>query len=77
MFRLRAGALLLPSLERIGEHALAGRTLLHREDGAAVVVVDDRNVEPTALLEQLQIAILVGGHVRQADQLKGGGDLDR
>ena len=42
--------LLLPSLERIGEDALAGRALFHREDGAAVVVVDQRNVEPGALL---------------------------
>ena len=47
------------------------------KDGAAVVAVDHGDVEPATLFEQLQIAILVGGHVRQADQIKGGRDLDR
>jgi hypothetical protein len=34
--------------------------LFKREDGAAVGVVDDRDVEPGPLLEQLQVAVAVG-----------------
>jgi hypothetical protein len=36
-----------------------GRALFHREDGAAVVVVDHPTVEPAALLQQLKIALFV------------------
>jgi hypothetical protein len=39
--------LLLPRLERIGEHALAGNALLHGDDGAAACMADagDRIVD--------------------------------
>src|SRR5438552_19161649 len=61
--------LLLPGLEGVGEDALAGRAFFQSEDGAAVVVVNDRDVEPAALLEHLQIAILVGIDVGEADEI--------
>ena len=54
-----SGSFLLPGLERIGEGALAGRAFFHREDGAAVVALDDREIEPGAFLEQLKIALLI------------------
>ena len=69
--------LLLPGLERVGEDAVAGRAFLHRQDGAPVVVVDHRDVEPAALLEQLQISLPVGVDVRKADQVKAVGHLHR
>src|SRR5262249_26789715 len=56
--RRRVG-LLLPSLEGFGEGALAGRAFFQRENGAAIVVVNDGDVEPSPLLEQLQIAIAI------------------
>ena len=45
-----------------------GVALLDRQDGAAAVVVDDRNVEPGALLQELKIALHVGFDRREADQ---------
>ena len=48
-----ANDLLPPGAEGFLEGARAGRALLHREDGALAVGVDDRDVEPVALLEQL------------------------
>jgi hypothetical protein len=41
-----------PDRERFCEGAVAGRALLHRQDGTAVVGVDDRDVEPRPVLEQ-------------------------
>jgi hypothetical protein len=38
----------------IGEHALAGRALVYRQNGAAVVAVDHRNVEPIAHLSRIK-----------------------
>src|SRR5262249_50722799 len=70
-------ALLLPGLEGVGEDALTGRAFLQGEDGAAVVVVNNRDVEPAALLEHLQIAILVGIDVGEADEIEAGRHLDR
>ena len=47
----------------------SGRTLFHGEDGATVVVVDHRDVEPATLLQQLKIApLVVGLLVGQADR---------
>src|SRR5262245_52398127 len=69
--------LLRPRFERLGENALAGRAFLQGQDGATVVVVNHRDVEPAPLLEQLNIAILVSLHVRQADQIEAGRHFDR
>src|SRR5678809_1272150 len=49
---------------------VAGRPLFQGDDGAAVVVVDHRDVEPAPLLQQLQVAILVGVLVGQADKVE-------
>src|SRR5262249_14153923 len=68
--------LLLPGLEGFREDAVAGRAFLDRQDGAAVVVVNDRYVKPGALLEELQIAVLVGVGGGEADQEETGRDLD-
>src|SRR5262245_36697363 len=72
-----AERLLLPRCESIGEGALARRAFFHGEDGAAVIVVDDGYVEPAALLEQLQVALLVGKGAGKADQIKAVADLHR
>src|ERR1043166_5927471 len=69
------GALLLPHLERLAERAFAGRTLFECEDGAAVVVVDHRDVEPGALLEQLQIPVAIGRAGVEPDEEVAIGDL--
>src|SRR5947209_928586 len=69
-------ALLPPGLERLVEGALARRTFLEREDRAAPVVVDDRNVEPAALLQELQIALHVAFDRGQSDEKEARGYLD-
>src|SRR5262245_27459022 len=69
--------LLLPGLERVGEDLLAGRAFFQGQNGAAVVVVNHRDVEPAPFLEQLDVAVLVGLRVRQAYQIEAGRDLDR
>ena len=51
--RLPAG----PGSKGLGEGVVAGRALLHRQDGTAVVGVDDRDVEPRTVLEQLHVAL--------------------
>src|SRR5262249_14232024 len=68
--------LLAPSLERLGKRPLAGRALFERQDGATIVVVDDGDVEPGAVLQQLHVALTVGVARRQADQEEAGGHLD-
>ena len=55
--------LLLPCLERIGEGALAGRAFFHGKDGPAVIAVDHWDVEPSPLVQQLNIAVLVRFHI--------------
>src|SRR5438309_1105735 len=74
--KLWTPASLPPGRERFREGALARGALFERQDGAAVVVVDDRDVEPGPLLEQLQIAVAVGVGGGQADQEEAVGDLD-
>src|ERR1700744_3686889 len=39
-------ALFRPGRKCVGEGAVARRTLFHRQDGAAAIVIDDRNIEP-------------------------------
>ena len=69
--------LLAPGRERVVEGALARCAFFDGDDGAALVDVDQRHVEPRALFQKLQIALAVGVHVRQADQEEAVGDLDR
>lgn len=52
--------LLHPSRKGLLESALARIALLDRQDSAASVVVDDRHVEPAALLQKLYVALHVG-----------------
>src|ERR1051325_8951983 len=71
-----------PGLEQILEGALARRALLDREDRAAAVVVDDRNVEPVALLQELDVALHIGLDRREPDEEEvgrhlGGGAAER
>src|SRR3954465_9961101 len=72
----RAPRLLPPGLEDFLEGALARIALLDRQNRAAAIVVDDRNIEPSPLLEQLQIALHVGIDRRQSHQEESGRDLD-
>ncbi len=53
----RAGLILSPRGKNFFEHAGARRTLFKGEYGAPVVAVDHGNVEPAALIEQLEIAL--------------------
>src|SRR5258708_34407768 len=66
-----------PRRERVVERALAGGTFFDRDDGAALVDVDQRHVEPRTLLQELQIARPVGIDVGEADQEEAVGDFHR
>src|SRR5580693_6881711 len=68
---------LRPSREGVGKGAVARRALFHRHDGAAAIGIDDGNVEPLLILEQLHIALPVGVDRGQADQEESVGDFDR
>src|ERR1700704_731843 len=70
----RAGSV-APDRERIVEGAFAGRALLDRDDGAALVGIDQGYVEPGAFLQELDVALAVGIDVRQPDQEEAVGDL--
>src|SRR6185312_7867936 len=48
--------LFAPRRERFVEGAFAGGALFDRDDGAALVDVDQRHVEPGALLQELKVA---------------------
>jgi hypothetical protein len=50
--------------------------LFDGDDGAALVDVDQRHVEPGALLQELQIAAALGLDVGEADQEEAVGDFD-
>src|SRR5882757_6287806 len=52
-------ALLPPRRERFIERAFAGGAFFDRDDGAALVGVDQGHVEPGTLLEELQVALAV------------------
>ena len=69
--------LLPPGAERFLEGARAGRAFFHRENGALAAGIDDGNVEPVALLEQLNVALHVDVDRRQADQEIAVGDFHR
>src|SRR5262245_55486766 len=67
--------LLPPRLEGVRKRAIAERALRQRQDGAAVVGVHHRNVEPGALLEQLRVALAVRLGRRKPDQEEAVGDF--
>ena len=69
--------ILAPRGERVVERAFSRRALFNRDDGAALVGVDQRHVEPRTLLQELQIAGAVGIDVGEADQEEAVGDLHR
>src|SRR6266568_4544538 len=71
-----SAVLLPPGRERVVEGALAGGAFFDGDDGAALVDVDQRHVEPRALFQKLQIALAVGIDIRQTDQEEAVGDLD-
>ncbi len=73
--RARNSPLFPPHRERVIERAFAGRALFDRDDGAALVDIDQRHVEPGALLQELQIAGAVGIDVGEADQEEAVGDF--
>src|ERR1700754_682185 len=60
------GALLPPRRKRILERPFPRRAFLNRDDGAALVGVHKRDVEPGALLQELQVAGAVAVDVGQA-----------
>ena len=62
---------MLPGREGVLEGAITRDALLDRQDGAAAVVVDDRDVEPGPLLEQRDVALLVRIRGGQAEQTRG------
>src|ERR1700744_4314061 len=71
-----ARSLLAPRRKRVVEGALAGRALFYRDDGAGLVGIDQRHVEPRTLLQELDVARAVGIDVGQPDQEEAVGDLD-
>ena len=71
-----AAALLAPGRERVVEGALTGGAFFDGDDGAALVDVHQRHVEPRALFQKLQVALAVGIDIRQTDQEEAVGDLD-
>src|SRR5947208_9253697 len=72
-----ARALLAPCREGVVERALAWGALFDGDDGAALVDVDQRHVEPRALLQELQVARAIGVDIRQPHQEEAIGDLHR
>jgi hypothetical protein len=64
-----------PCRKRFPEHALAHRALLHGQDGAPIVG-EDRNIEPGAFLQQLDVAALIGRRGGQTNLEISGCDLD-
>ena len=75
--RTASRLLLPPGRECVGEHAIARRAFFDRQNGAAIVVVNDRDIEPRPLLEQLNIALHVRIGRREPDQEESGRHLDR
>ena len=48
-----------PDGKCLGERTGTGRTLFHSQEGAAAVGIDDWNVEPWAIFEELLVALHV------------------
>src|ERR1700684_981845 len=68
--------LLAPGREGVVEGALAWSALLDGDDGAALIDIDQRHVEPGTLFQQLHVARAGGLDIRQPDQEEAVGDLD-
>ena len=66
--RLLMECLRLPRRESLVKCALAQCTLLDRDGGAALVGLDQRHVEPGALLQELDVAGAIDLGVGQADE---------
>src|SRR5215472_8873028 len=66
----------VPCREGVAERALACGALLDRQDGAPAVVVDDREIEPGTLAQELQIGGAFGLGDRQGSDEIPGRDLD-
>ena len=62
-----ASSLFLPSSKRLLEGLLTGGALLHGEDCAPIVGVDDRDIDPGPTFEKLEIALLIGVRGRELD----------
>src|SRR5579862_3801796 len=58
--RLRISQSACPSREGVGKGALAGWTLFHGQNSAAPVGINNKNVEPGSLFEQLHVALHLG-----------------
>ena len=56
----RSPASFPPRRERVVEGAFAGGALFDGDDGAALIDINQRHVEPGALLQKVQIARSVG-----------------
>src|SRR5258706_524304 len=48
--------LLPPGRKGFSEHARAGCSFFERNDGATIVVIDDRNIKPGAFVEKRNVA---------------------
>jgi hypothetical protein len=59
-----------PGGKGLGESAVAGRTLFHRQNSTAAVSVDDRDVEPRATFEKLLVELHVRIDCRQPHDVK-------
>ena len=59
---------LLPDGKRVRKNAFTHHPFFHCDNAAALVAIDYRNIEPRALLQELQIAAAVRLDIRQADQ---------
>jgi hypothetical protein len=68
------GKSLPPSRKRVVEGALTRGALFNRDDGTALVGVDERHVEPGTLLRELDVASAVGVDIGEADQEEAVGD---
>src|SRR3954468_5801474 len=73
----RGRDLVAPLREGVVEGALAGGALLDGDDRAGLGGIDQGEVEPGAVIQQLDVAAAVGVGVGEADQEEAVGDLDR
>ena len=54
------GNLFAPSGESIGESTVPGRTFFECKNGAPAIVVNDRNIKPRPVFEQLHVTLHIG-----------------
>src|SRR6476620_10826609 len=58
----------VPASEGIAEGAIAGNALLQSQNGAAAIVVEDGHVDPSALLQELDVPAIIRRCIGQTDQ---------